>query len=43
MLLTPVFFFGEFHGLSSPWGRKELDTMSNFHFLIIYSVHFVFV
>ena len=26
MLLTPVFFLGEFHGLYSPWGCKELDT-----------------
>ena len=25
MLLTPVFFLGEFHGLYSLWGRKELD------------------
>ena len=24
-LLTPVFWPGEFHGLCSPWGRKELD------------------
>ena len=24
-LLTPVFWPGEFHGLYSPWGRKELD------------------
>ena len=23
---TPVFWPGEFHGLCSPWGRKELDT-----------------
>ena len=23
---TPVFFPGEFHGLYSPWGRKESDT-----------------
>ena len=23
-LLTPVFWLGEFHGLYSPWGRKEL-------------------
>ena len=23
---TPVFWPGECHGLSSPWGRKELDT-----------------
>ena len=25
-LPTPVFWAGEFHGLYSPWGRKELDT-----------------
>ena len=25
-LPTPVFWPGEFHGLYSPWGRKELDT-----------------
>ena len=25
-LPTPVFWPGEFHGLCSPWGRKELDT-----------------
>ena len=24
--LPPVFWPGEFHGLYSPWGRKELDT-----------------
>ena len=24
-LPTPVFWPGEFHGLYSPWGRKELD------------------
>ena len=23
---TPVFLPGEFHGLCSPWGHKELDT-----------------
>ena len=23
-LLTPVFWRGEFHGVYSPWGRKEL-------------------
>ena len=23
---TPVFWPGEFHGLHSPWGRKESDT-----------------
>ena len=26
MLPTPVFWPGEFHGLYSPWGRKESDT-----------------
>ena len=25
-LPTPLFWPGEFHGLYSPWGRKELDT-----------------
>ena len=25
-LPTPVFWPGEFHGLYSPWGRKEVDT-----------------
>ena len=25
-LPTPVFWPGEFHGLYSPWGRRELDT-----------------
>ena len=25
-LSTPVFWSGEFHGLYSPWGRKESDT-----------------
>ena len=24
-LLTPVFWPGEFHGLYSPWGHRELD------------------
>ena len=24
--LIPAFWPGEFHGLYSPWGRKELDT-----------------
>ena len=24
-LPTPVFWPGEFHGLNSPWGRKESD------------------
>ena len=23
---TPVFWLGKFHGLYSPWGRKESDT-----------------
>ena len=32
-LPTPVFWPGEFHGLYSPWGHKELDRLSNFHSL----------
>ena len=33
---TPVFWPGEFHGLYSPWSRKESDTtewLSHFHIL----------
>ena len=26
MAASPIFWPGEFHGLYSPWGRKELDT-----------------
>ena len=33
-LLTPVFWPREFHGLYSPWGRKELDTTEQFSFFI---------
>ena len=37
-LPTPAFWPGEFHGLYSPWGRKELDTTErlslHFHFLL---------
>ena len=33
-LPTPVFWSGEFHGLYSPGGCKELDTTDfHFHFL----------
>ena len=35
-LLTLVFWPREFHGLYSPWGRKELDTTEQLSFL-----HFV--
>ena len=34
-LSTPVFWLGEFHGLYSPWTRKELDTteqLTSLHF-----------
>ena len=31
-LLTPEFWPGEFHGLYSPWGRKESNTTEYFHF-----------
>ena len=33
-LPTPVFWPGKFHGLYSPWDRKELDTTERF------SLHF---
>ena len=33
---TPVFLPGEFHGLYSPWSRKELDT-TDFHFTSVIS------
>ena len=31
-LSTPVFWPGEFHGLYSPWGHKELDTTEQLSF-----------
>ena len=31
-LPSPVFWPGEFHGLYSPWGRKESDTAEQLHF-----------
>ena len=36
-LPTPVFWPGEFHGLYSPWGRKESDTIErlSLHFTSI--------
>ena len=33
-LPTPVFWSGEFHGLYSPWGRKESDTTEGLSLLI---------
>ena len=36
-LPTPVFWPGEFHGLYSPWGRKELDTTEKLP-LSLYSI-----
>ena len=44
-LPTPVFWPGEFHGLYSPWGRKDLDMtelVSLFHVFIIWQ-NFLFV
>ena len=29
-LPTPVFWPGEFHGLHSPWGRRESDMTEHF-------------
>jgi len=39
-LPTPVFWPGEFHGLYSPWGRKESDRLSDFHLCL--QVFFLF-
>ena len=36
-LPTPVFWPGEFHGLYSPWGRKELDMTEQLSFHFQYS------
>ena len=36
MLPTPIFRPGEFHGLYSPRGSKELDTTERFS-LVLYS------
>ena len=33
-LPTPVFWPGEFHGLYSPWGPKELDTTERLSLLL---------
>ena len=30
--MEEVFWPGECHGLYSPWGRKESDKLSDFHF-----------
>ena len=35
-LPTPVFWPGEFHGLYSPWGRKELDTTEQLSLTHVY-------
>ena len=34
-LPTPVFWPGEFSGLYSPWGHRELDTSEWLHFILI--------
>ena len=32
MATTPVFWPGEFHGLTSPWGHKESDMFEQLSF-----------
>ena len=34
MLPTPVFWPGEFHGLYSPWGHRDLDTTERLSFTL---------
>ena len=41
-LPTPVFWPGEFHGLYSPWGHKELDTTEQLSHPIISNVSDIF-
>ena len=40
-LPTPVFWPGEFHGLYSPLGRKELDTTERLSLSLFYPAHFL--
>ena len=40
-LPTAVFWPGEFHGLYSPWGRKELDTTEQLSLSLFYIAHFL--
>ena len=40
MLPTPVFWPGEFHGLSSPWGCKESDTTEQLSLSLTTSTRF---
>ena len=42
-LPTPVFWPGAFHGLYSPWGRKESDTTErlSLHFYLFFSSLFI--
>ncbi|KAB0372828.1 hypothetical protein FD755_015581 [Muntiacus reevesi] len=44
-LHTPVFWPGEFHGLYSPWGCKELDMteqLSLYVYIFYFSIYFTF-
>ena len=36
---TPVFWPGEFHGLSSPWSNQESTRLSDFHFVTLVTLH----
>ena len=38
-LPTPVFWHGEFHGLCSPWGHKELDTTERLSLSLVMERH----
>ena len=40
-LPTPVFWPGEFHGLYSPWRRKELDTIERLSLYFISGIRMV--
>ena len=41
MVPTPVFWPGEFHGLYSPWGHKELDMIEQLSLSFISEITFI--
>ena len=41
-LPTPVFWSGQFHGLYSAWGQKELDTTEQLSLSLYYFIYLFF-
>ena len=42
-LPTPVFWPGEFHGLYSPWGHKELDMTEQLSLTMVYVIYNIYL